>query len=209
MLSVGEGVGCLEETDTQGLPPGHIAFLDTRDRAVIVGDAFQTLGGVAVSGTIKPLFPLPALATWHKGLALESARKLLALQPSMLDVGHGRMLSQPQAAIERAIRVMERSLAKEERKLPHVAEGLAGVARQLVEAGWAVLAPYRLSEEVAIHAIRSLRSIVQGFISLEMAGGFRMPVDLDASFHWLINVFVAGVDRPTVTGGQKYGATEQ
>jgi hypothetical protein len=31
------------------------------------------------------------------------------------------MLSQPQAAIERAIRVMEESLAKEERKRPHVA----------------------------------------------------------------------------------------
>ncbi len=104
-----------------GHTPGHIAFLDTRDRAVFAGDAFQTLGGVAVAGTFKPLFPLPALATWHKGLALESARKLLALQPSALDVGHGRMLSHPQEAIERAIRVMEQSLAKEERKQSHVA----------------------------------------------------------------------------------------
>jgi glyoxylase-like metal-dependent hydrolase (beta-lactamase superfamily II) len=121
LLHEGDRVGSLEVIATPGHTPGHIAFLDTRDRAVIVGDAFQTLGGVAVSGTIKPLFPLPALATWHKGLALESARKLLALQPSMMDVGHGRMLSQPQEAIERAIRVMERSLAKEERKRPHVA----------------------------------------------------------------------------------------
>ena len=121
LLHEGDRVGSLEVIATPGHTPGHIAFLDTRDRAVIVGDAFQTLGGVAISGTIKPLFPLPALATWHKGLALESARKLLALQPSMLDVGHGRMLSQPQAAIERAIRVMEESLAKEERKRPHVA----------------------------------------------------------------------------------------
>src|SRR5437667_10611 len=65
--------------------------------------------------------PLPALATWHKGLAQESARKLLALQPSVRAVGHGRMLSQPQVAMERAIRVMERSLAKEERKQLHAA----------------------------------------------------------------------------------------
>ena len=88
---------------------------------MIAGDAFQTQGGVAVSGTFELLFPLPALATWHKGLALERARKLLALQPSVLAVGHGRMLSDPQTQMERAIRVLERSLAKEEKKQSHVA----------------------------------------------------------------------------------------
>jgi hypothetical protein len=89
-----------------------MAFLDTRDRSLIVGDAFQTLGGVAVAGTFKILFPLPTFATWHKELALQSARTLLALQPSILAVGHGRMLSQPQDAMTHAIRVMERSLLK-------------------------------------------------------------------------------------------------
>src|SRR5947208_10290605 len=121
LLHEGDRIGSLEVLATPGHTPGHLAFLDTRDRAVIAGDAFQTLGGVAVTGTFKVLFPLPALATWHKGLALESERKLLALQPSSLDVGHGRMLSHPQEAIERAIRVMEQSLAKEERKQSHVA----------------------------------------------------------------------------------------
>src|SRR5215469_312421 len=116
LLHEGDRVGSLEVIATPGHTPGHIAFLDTRDRAVIVGDAFQTLGGVAIAGTIKPLFPLPAMATWHKGLALESARKLLALKPSMLDVGHGRMLADPQAAMERAIRVIEQSQAKAEGK---------------------------------------------------------------------------------------------
>ncbi len=121
LLHEGDRIGSLEVIATPGHTPGHIAFLDTRDRAVIAGDAFQTQGGVAVSGTFELLFPLPAFATWHKGLALESARKLLALSPSVLAVGHGRMLSQPQAAMERAIRVMAESLAKAERKLSHVA----------------------------------------------------------------------------------------
>ena len=79
---------------------------------------------------------------------------------------------------------------------------LQTVSQQLIEVALAVLAPYKLSEEEGIHAIRSLRSIVHGFISLEVAGGFAMPVDLDASFHWLINVFVAGLDRPMITGEQ-------
>jgi glyoxylase-like metal-dependent hydrolase (beta-lactamase superfamily II) len=121
LLHEGDRIGSLEVIATPGHTPGHIAFLDTRDRAVIAGDAFQTLGGVAVSGTFKLLFPLPALATWHKGLSLESAHKLLALQPSLLAVGHGRMLSHPQAAMEYAIRSMEQSLAKEERGQSHVA----------------------------------------------------------------------------------------
>ena len=121
LLHEGDRVGSLEVISTPGHTPGHLAFLDTRDRAVIAGDAYQTQGGVAVSGTIEILFPLPALATWHKGLALESARKLVALQPSALAVGHGRMLNHPQAEMEHAIRVMEQSLAKEERKQSHVA----------------------------------------------------------------------------------------
>ncbi|GAC1377915.1 MAG: MBL fold metallo-hydrolase [Ktedonobacteraceae bacterium] len=121
LLHEGDRVGSLEVLATPGHTPGHVAFLDTRDHTVIVGDAFQTLGGVAVSGTLKPLFPLPALATWHKGLALASARKLLALQPSLLCVGHGPMLSEPQAAMERAIAVMEQSLKQEERKRSSVA----------------------------------------------------------------------------------------
>ncbi|GHO58487.1 MBL fold metallo-hydrolase [Ktedonobacter robiniae] len=115
LLREGDRFGSLEVIAT----PGHAAFFDTRDRAVIAGDAMQTLGGVAVSGTIRPLFPLPALSTWNKGLALESARKLLALQPSVLAIGHGRMLKQPQEAMERAIRVTERELAKEGGAQPH------------------------------------------------------------------------------------------
>src|SRR5437667_2133799 len=121
LLHEGDRIGSLEVIGTPGHTPGHLAFLDTRDRARIAGDAYQTQGGVAVSGTFELLFPLPALATWHKGLALESARKLLALQPSALAVGHGRVLKQPQAKMEHAIRVMEQSLAKAERKRSHVA----------------------------------------------------------------------------------------
>lgn len=120
LLHEGDRIGSLEVIATPGHTPGHIAFFDTRDHTVIAGDAFQTQGGVAVAGTFEWLFPLPAFATWHKGLALASARKLLALQPSRLAVGHGHVLSNPQPAMERAIHVMERSLAKEGKEV-HVA----------------------------------------------------------------------------------------
>ena len=70
---------------------------------------------------------------------------------------------------------------------------MAAVAQELVEVVWAILRPYDLGDEDTIHAIRSLRSIVQGFVSLEVAGGFAMPVNLDDSFHWLITLFIEGL----------------
>jgi AcrR family transcriptional regulator len=83
---------------------------------------------------------------------------------------------------------------------------LQALAQQIIEIALAILAPYKLSEEEAIHAIRGLRSIVHGFISLEGEGGFAMPVDLDASFHWLINVFIAGLEQSSLIGDQKHVA---
>ena len=62
LLSPGDRIGSLEVVSSPGHTPGHISLLDTRNRTLIAGDAFQTLGGVAVAGTLRPLFPLPACA---------------------------------------------------------------------------------------------------------------------------------------------------
>ncbi len=111
----GDRVGSLAVVAAPGHTPGHIAFLDTRDGTLIAGDAFQTRGGVAVAGTLRPLFPFPALATWHKPTALASARALRALAPTRLAVGHGAVLADPLDAIDRAIAVAERHIAMEAR----------------------------------------------------------------------------------------------
>jgi glyoxylase-like metal-dependent hydrolase (beta-lactamase superfamily II) len=103
LLFPGDRVGSLEVVSSPGHTPGHVAYLDTRDRTLIAGDAFQTLGGIAVAGTIKPLFPLPAMGTWDKPLSLESAKKLRALGPSRLAVGHGRVIESPAAEMDKAI----------------------------------------------------------------------------------------------------------
>ena len=81
MLTAGDRVGSLEVVASPGHTPGHIAFLDTRDRTLIAGDAYSTIGGVATTAKVNPLFPLPVMATWHKPTALESARALRALDP--------------------------------------------------------------------------------------------------------------------------------
>jgi glyoxylase-like metal-dependent hydrolase (beta-lactamase superfamily II) len=109
-LADGDRVGSLLAVAVPGHTPGSMAFLDTRSRALIAGDAMQTRGGAAVSGQIKPLFPFPALATWNKQAALASARKLRECRPTLLAVGHGRMLDDPLKAIDSAIQAAERTL---------------------------------------------------------------------------------------------------
>jgi glyoxylase-like metal-dependent hydrolase (beta-lactamase superfamily II) len=102
-LAAGDRVGSLEVVAAPGHTPGHIALLDTRDRTLIAGDAYSTLGGVATSAKIHWRFPLPTLGTWHRPTALMSARTLLGLGPSRLAVGHGPTVEAPAQAMERAI----------------------------------------------------------------------------------------------------------
>jgi glyoxylase-like metal-dependent hydrolase (beta-lactamase superfamily II) len=103
LLVGGDRVGSLEVIPSAGHTPGHVAYLDTRDRTLVAGDAYQTLGGIAVSGKFRPLFPLVAIATWHKPTALESARALRGLQPSRLAVGHGSVIESPGEQMDGAI----------------------------------------------------------------------------------------------------------
>ena len=108
LLEPGDMVGSLRVVASPGHTPGHIALFDVRDRSLIAGDAFQTRAGMAVSGVVRPLFPFPAFATWHKPTALASAVALAELQPAVLAVGHGGILDDPVPAMTRAIEVARR-----------------------------------------------------------------------------------------------------
>jgi hypothetical protein len=63
----------------------------------------------------------------------------------------------------------------------------------------AVLEGYGLRDDVAVHTIRGLRSLLHGFVSLELGGGFGLPLDVDESFVRLVRVFIAGL--PGQDGG--------
>jgi glyoxylase-like metal-dependent hydrolase (beta-lactamase superfamily II) len=99
----GELVGSLQVIATPGHTPGHVSFLDPRSNTLICGDAFATLGGVATTAKVYWKFPLPAAATWHKPTELESAKKLLALNPQHLAPGHGKIVDSPTAAMAAAV----------------------------------------------------------------------------------------------------------
>lgn len=110
LLHEGDQIGSLLVIATPGHTPGSISFFDTRDHSIIVGDAIQTRGGIAVSGQLRPFFPFPAMATWSKEVALESVKKIVALEPKLLAVGHGEMIVEPKEAILHAIEEAEQKI---------------------------------------------------------------------------------------------------
>lgn len=109
LLEPGERVGSLEVVGAPGHTPGQIALLDGRDATLICGDAYLALGGLFVTTTLVRRFPLPALlGTWHKPTALETARRLRALEPARLATGHGRVVEPALAAMDRALEEAQR-----------------------------------------------------------------------------------------------------
>ena len=53
--------------------------------------------------------------------------------------------------------------------------------------------PFGLCPDEHIHAIRGLRSMLHGFAALDKAGGFAIPLDLNASMLFVIRVYVSGL----------------
>jgi AcrR family transcriptional regulator len=70
---------------------------------------------------------------------------------------------------------------------------LQRLAQPIIDVVLAVLAPYGLDGDAAIHAVRGLRSITHGFATLELAGGFGLALDRDESFMRLLRAYVAGL----------------
>lgn len=72
---------------------------------------------------------------------------------------------------------------------------LVAIADEILAVLRAVLESYGLRNDAATHAIRGLRSVLHGFVSLELAGGFKLPLDVEESFVHLVGVFTAGLSQ--------------
>ena len=103
VLQDGDWVGSLRVAACPGHSPGHVAFLDTRDRSLIAGDVFTSIGSVQVTNHFYLRFPLAQMATWDKAKDLESAQDLTRLAPTLLVVGHGPAVPRPVPAMEASL----------------------------------------------------------------------------------------------------------
>ena len=69
-----------------------------------------------------------------------------------------------------------------------------------VKVGMTVMASFGLKGEEAVHALRGMRSLVHGFATLEISGGFGIPLDLEESFSRLVDLFIAGLEQQRFNG---------
>lgn len=110
LLNEGDRIGPFKVISTPGHTPGSISLFNTINQHLIVGDAMQTKGKVAVVGQLVPTFPFPTFGTWNRELALESVKKINQLDPTLLAVGHGKVVENPKDIIKQAIIDAEKKL---------------------------------------------------------------------------------------------------
>ena len=71
---------------------------------------------------------------------------------------------------------------------------LVAAATRLTELVFAILRGYGLDEDQTVHATRAVRSALHGFVTLEAAGGFGLPQDVDESYARLVDLLDSGLD---------------
>lgn len=78
---------------------------------------------------------------------------------------------------------------------PVIDKDLQYEEERAMKVGLAVMASLGLQGEDAVHGLRAFRSMVHGFATLEVAGGFGLPQDCDESFRRLVSALVAGLQQ--------------
>lgn len=135
--------------------------------------------------------------------SLDELRRMLAAQ--VLNQLHERIV----AAIdglngEAAIRAFASTYINYALEHPGLYEGAQIASDQrdheVTRAGGAIvdltlqlLSHYSLNEKEALYSVRGLRSLVHGYASLERLGGFGLPLDLQESFVFNLNIFLGGL----------------
>jgi AcrR family transcriptional regulator len=164
-----------------------------------VGLEKVTLGDVAAQLGVRT----PSLYNHVAGLAgLRRELTLLGLHELSRRLGQAVMGKAKNEALQ-ALAWVYRDFVKEHPGLytatvrapdPEDAEQQAA-AKESVDIVLKVLAPYGLHDDDALHAVRGIRSILHGFTTLEIAGGFGLPLELDESFRRLVGMFIEGLEH--------------
>lgn len=172
-----------------GLSPERVVT-EAADVADELGYAELTLAAVATRFGVR----LPSLYKHVDGLeGLRRGVTLLALRELGSELGRaaiGKSASEALHALADAYRAYARRhpgryAATLRAPDPGDAQHQAA-ADAILDVVFAVLAGYGLTGANLVDATRALRSTLHGFASLEAAGGFGMPQDVDRSFRLLV-----------------------
>jgi AcrR family transcriptional regulator len=174
------------------------------ERAAVLADSLGNVQNVTLTVLAADLdIRVPSLYNHianlddlHDALALYALQQLLVRlrAASAGQVGHDAILSLADAY---------RRFAQEHRGIYPLTlrapapddAALTALAQELLQMFLLLLASFGIQGEDAIHAVRGLRALLHGFTSLESGEGFKLPYDLDESFHRLIKVYLAGLSN--------------
>jgi AcrR family transcriptional regulator len=188
------------------------------DAAIELADADGleglTLARLAARLKVQP----PSLFNHIHGLPgllrLMQLRGLAEMSDRALRAGVGRSGDRAVMAISQALRAFSHehpglyaaSLPSTPPDDPELSEAAERFARVLFDA----MRRYGLRGARAVHAVRGLFSAVHGFIMLERAGTFGLPVSTDASFRWLIRRYTLSLAHGRRRkSGQRHAAAAQ
>ena len=180
------------------------------DRAAVVeaaadlinkeGVASLTLGRLARNLSIRPpsLYNhVEGLAGLRRELALLNARSLGRV---FAEAAIGKSGPQAVRAICRSYRNYIKSnpglyaiSLRSSGNLPAPDPELKSAEAVVLQVAQTVLAAFELPGNDSLHAVRGLRSLVHGFATLEVAGGFGLPLDCDNSFDRLVEIFIGSL----------------
>lgn len=164
-----------------------------------VGLASLSLSALAARLGVQPPSLYKHIAGQDALLSMIAARATSELSDVMRDAAVGQSGPDAVRAIAHAYRAWARAhpgrysatLAAPD---PADADAYSASTRAVAVLSGA-LAGYGLTGNDEIDAIRALRSGLHGFVSLEAAGGFGLPVDVDRSFARLVDALLSALQR--------------
>lgn len=162
------------------------------------------LEGLSMSGLAEALrIRTPSLYSHVAGIA--DVRRLLALH-GLAELERGATLSTVGRSGPEAVRALLGGYRDWVRRNPGIYEATVPTpdpsdvewreaVNRLSETCVAAIRSYGLHGDEVIHALRGLRSVVHGFVSLEAAGAMRGAVERDESFAWLVDSFLIALEH--------------
>jgi AcrR family transcriptional regulator len=128
----------------------------------------------------------------REDLALLTGRRLLAeiLQAAFGKTGAEALRAMAQAYRDFALRNPAIYPLTTVAPEPEQVE-LTALAQEWLQLLLLTVASLGLMGDEALHAIRAFRSMLHGFVSLESEGGFKMGLDRDESFDYLVSGFIS------------------
>jgi AcrR family transcriptional regulator len=178
------------------------------EAAAVMADQAGTVSAVRLSALAQTLQIQPPslynhidnLADLRFGLAVYALRQLLSQlrQASQGLVGREALLASAMAY--RRFAHDHPGLYPLTIRAPEPDEDmLIGLSQELLQMLLLLMASLGLQGDDALHAIRGLRAVLHGFVSLEAAGGFKMALDREESFQRLVESYLAFLQGKSAT----------